>query len=250
MAEAQTARKLIPEPATIFDPVARALDVIGDRWTLVLVRQLLAGPVGFQELRQRTGIAPRVRSGRLRRLQQDGFIETVAEGARSLYVASPRGRSLEPIIAELATWWVDHGIQDLRIDVGRFTETSPQSIFEALPFLLREENARAANVVFEVRLTGEGGGVWTIAIEDGQCRVEARFAERADVRYTADSRVWCAVALGLLDPREPMKQGTMTKDGGKAALDHYFHQPSRPTHQPSRPSRRRSGRAGDTEETR
>ena len=243
MAEGPAPRRLIPEPGTIFDPVARALDVIGDRWTLVLVRQLLAGPVGFQELRQRTGIAPRVLSGRLRRLQQDDFVETVAEGARSLYVASDRGRSLEPIIAELATWWVDHGIQDLRIDVGRFTETSPQSIFEALPFLLREENARDASVVFEVRLTGEGGGVWTVAIEGGQCRVESRFAERADVRYTADARVWCAVALGLIDPRQPIKLGTMTKEGGKVALDHYFHQPSRS-------SRPRSGREGDTEESR
>jgi len=243
MAEGPSSRRSIPEPGTIFDPVARALDVIGDRWTLVLVRQLLGGPVGFQELRQRTGIAPRVLSGRLRRLQQDGFVESVAEGTRSLYVASDRGRSLEPIIAELATWWVDHGIQDLRIDVGRFTETSPQSILEALPFLLHEENARDASVVFEVRLTGEGGGVWTVAIEAGQCRVEPRFAEHADVRYTADARVWCAVALGLTDPRQPMKLGTMTKDGGKAALDHYFHQPSRS-------SRPHPGREGDTEEPR
>ena len=97
-----TARRAIPEPATIFDPVARALDVIGDRWTLVLVRQLLGGPRGFQELRQRTGIAPRVLSGRLRQLRADGFVETVAEGARSLYVASERGRSLEPVIAVAA----------------------------------------------------------------------------------------------------------------------------------------------------
>ena len=138
---------------------------------------------------------------------------------------------------------MDHGIQELSIDVGRFTETSPQSIFEALPFLLREENARGASVVFEVRLTGEGGGVWTVAIEDGHCRVANRFAERADVRYTADARTWCGVALGLIDPRESMKRGSMSKDGGKDALDHYFHQPSRP----SRPSSRREAA---TEETR
>ena len=68
-------------------------------------------------------------------------------------------------------------------------------------------------------------------------------AERADVRYTADARVWCAVALGLIDPRQPIKLGTMTKEGGKVALDHYFHQPSRS-------SRPRSGREGDTEESR
>lgn len=240
-----SARREIPEPGTIFDPVARALDVIGDRWTLVLVRQLLAGPRGFQELRQRTGIAPRVLSGRLRRLRQAGFVDTRTEGSRSLYAATDRGRSLEPIVSELATWWVRHGIEDLQIDVGRFNETSPQSIFEALPFLLREENARGANVVFEVRLTGGGGGVWTVAIEQGHCRVENRFAERADVRYTADARAWCGVALGLLDPRDAMKQGLLTKDGDKAALDHYFHQPS----QPIRPALR-GRRARGQEESR
>lgn len=226
MAEAQPIRRPIPQPGTIFDPVARALDVIGDRWTLVLVRQLLARPRGFQELRQRTGIAPRVLSSRLRQLQADGFVEPVADGARSQYVATDRGRSLEPIIAELATWWVDHGIQDLAIDVGRFTETSPQSIFESLPFLLRDENARDAHVVFEVRLTGEGGGVWTVTIDGGRCEVEPDFAERADVRYTAEARTWCGVALGLVDARDAMQRGTLTKEGGKAALDHYFHQPS------------------------
>ena len=56
---APSRRSEILRPAQIFDPVARALDLIGDRWTLVLVRQLLGGPKGFQELRVRTGIAPR-----------------------------------------------------------------------------------------------------------------------------------------------------------------------------------------------
>ena len=63
-----TRRGEILRPAQIFDPVARALDVIGDRWSLVIVRQLLVGPKGFQELRVRTGIAPKVLSSRLRQL--------------------------------------------------------------------------------------------------------------------------------------------------------------------------------------
>jgi DNA-binding HxlR family transcriptional regulator len=222
-------RSGVPRPAAIFDPVARALDVIGDRWTLVLVRQLLSGRKGFQELRQRTGIAPRVLSGRLRQLQDAGFIETVSEGSRSFYVASERGRSLEPVIAQLARWWIHHGIQGLQIDVSRFTETSPQSIFESLPFLLREESARGAHVVFEVRLTGEVEGAWTVAIDDGHCEVRPGFADRADVRYTADAKVWCGVALGLIDAREAIKQGLLSKDGGSAALDHFFHQPSQPS---------------------
>ena len=81
----------ILRPAQIFDPVARALDVIGDRWSLVLVRQLLARPKGFQELRVRTGIAPKVLSSRLRQLRSDGFVETEPQGNRSIYRATEKG---------------------------------------------------------------------------------------------------------------------------------------------------------------
>ena len=216
----------VPRPGQIFDPVARALDVIGDRWTLVLVRQLIVGPKGFTELRQRTGIAPRVLSSRLRQLAADGFVEQVENGTRSAYAATDRGRSLEPIISSLAQWWIHHGIQELSINVADFNETSPQSILEALPFLLREERAHGENVVFEIRLEGEGGGVWCISIHDGRCEVARGFAEHADVRYTADTSAWCGVALGLLDARDVVRRGLMTKDGGSQALDHYFHRVS------------------------
>jgi DNA-binding HxlR family transcriptional regulator len=74
----------MPRPEEIFDPVARGLDVIGDRWTLVLVRHLLGAKRGFQELRKRTGIAPRVLSARLRQLTAAGFIESVADGSRAV----------------------------------------------------------------------------------------------------------------------------------------------------------------------
>jgi hypothetical protein len=75
-----------------------------------------------------------------------------------------------------------------------------------------------------VRLTGEGGGVWAIRVHDGVCDVRAGFAERADVRYTADARAWCGVALGLIDARDLFKRGLLTKEGGPEAMDHYFHQ--------------------------
>lgn len=214
----------IPRPAGIFDPVARALDLIGERWTLVLVRQLFSGPKGFQELRVRTGIAPRVLSGRLRQLVAQGFVETVSERGRSVYAVTARGRTLEPLISAIARWYVHHAVQDLGLDTARFTETSAQSILEALPWLLREDRARGVKLTFEIRLTGAGGGVWTVRIEDGACRVTEGFAEHADVRYTADARVWCGVALGFVDGRDAIKRGLMTKDGGRDAMDHYFHQ--------------------------
>ena len=55
------------------------------------------------------------------------------------------------------------------------------------------------------------------------------FADRADVRYTADACLWCAVALGVQDAREAVKRGLLIKDGSGEAMDHYFHQLSRPS---------------------
>jgi len=215
-------------PEGIFCPVGRALDVIGERWTLVLIRHLLTGPRRFQELRLRTGIAPRVLSGGLRRLVADGSVRRVADGRRSLYEVTERGRTLEPIITAIARWFLLQGLEDLHVDPGRFSATSAQSILEALPFLLREGRAAGVRLTFEIRLIGTGGGVWTVRIDDGRCAVTEGFAETADVRYTAEARVWCAVALGLVDAREVYRQGRMTKDGGREAMDYYFHQISRP----------------------
>lgn len=214
----------IPKPAGIFDPVARALEAVGDRWTLVLVRQLLNGPRGFQELRQRTGITPRVLSGRLRELVAIGLVETQAAGSRSLYALTEDGRSLEPVVVAIARWWIQRGLAVLGVDGRRFNETSAQSVIESLPFMVREERARDVDLTFEIRLEGAGGGVWTVRVHEGVCSVRPGFAEGADVRYTADAPVWCGVALGLLDARDVYRRGLMTKEGARYALDHYFHQ--------------------------
>ncbi len=218
----------MPRPGEIFDPVARALEVIGDRWTLVLVRQLLGGSKGFQELRMRTGIAPRVLSARLRQLAADGFIVRATDEPRAHYEVTDRGRSLEPIIASIALWWTRQPIEQLAIEPDRFTDTSPQSILESLPFLLRDEVASDDVVTFEIRLTGDGGGVWAVKIDCGHCEVSSGFADRADVRYTADAGLWCGVALGIRDARDAVRTGEMVKEGGPQAMDHYFHQIYRP----------------------
>ena len=216
----------VPHPDGIFDPVARGLDVIGDRWTLVLVRHLLDAPRGFQDLRKRTGIAPRVLSSRLRGLVSSGFVETVSEGARSVYALTEQGRSLRPIVTSIARWWIRHGLEDLEVDAERFNETSAQSVMDALPFMVREDRASEVDLRFEIRLTGTGGGVWTVHLKDGECSVHAGFTDRADVRYTADARDWCGLALGLVGGSDLYQRGLITKEGGREAMDHFFHQVS------------------------
>lgn len=234
-APASSRAPAIPKPQGIFDPVARALEAIGDRWTLVLVRQLLDGPRGFQELRQRTGIAPRVLSSRLRELVSRGLVESVAQGSRSVYALTEHGRSLEPIVVAIGRWWIQRGLEALGVDAQRFNETSPQSVIDALPFMVREERARDVDLTFEIRLEGKGGGVWTVRVHDAACEVRSGFAEGADVRYTADAQVWCGVALGLLDARDVFRRGLMSKEGSREAMDHYFHQVQTPPGKKEKP---------------
>jgi DNA-binding HxlR family transcriptional regulator len=208
----------------LFCPVARALDLIGERWTLGLVRHLLPGPRGFQELRTRTGIAPRVLATRLRQMAARGLVEPVDVGGRSHYGLTARGQSLGPIVREIARWWVAHAMDE----TAPFSDTAAASVVEALPFLLREERAKGVHLVYELRLLGLGGGVWTVEIDDGDCVVREGFAERADVRYTAEARDWCRVAIGQLDDHEAFASGRLKKDGSGGSLGWYFHQIARP----------------------
>jgi DNA-binding HxlR family transcriptional regulator len=218
----------ILSPGQIFCPVGRALDVMGDRWTLGLLRHLLGGPLGFQELRTRTGIAPRVLAARLRALAKRRFVSR-GDGARDPYVLTECGRTLEPVISAMARWYLRHGLDELQVDANRFSATSARSVLESLPFLLREERSAGVDLTFEIRLTGLGGGVWTVRIADGACTVREGFAQCADVRYTADARIWCGIALGIADAKALHRDGLIDKDGGREALDFYFHQIARAT---------------------
>jgi putative sterol carrier protein len=67
-----------------------------------------------------------------------------------------------------------------------------------------------------------------VEIDDGECFVRQQFAERADVRYTADARDWCAVAVGMMDDHEAFASGRLIKDGSGGSLAWYFNQIQRP----------------------
>jgi DNA-binding HxlR family transcriptional regulator len=88
--------------------VARALDAIGDRWSLLVVRELLVRPCRYIDLRaDLPGIATNMLADRLRALTAAGIIESVAPTApvaTALYRLTPRGRALAPVLRELARW--------------------------------------------------------------------------------------------------------------------------------------------------
>ena len=80
-------------------PIARALDAVGDRWTLLILRDLHAGPARYQELQEGLGIATNLLSTRLTELTNNGLIRRPSE--RSAYELTDLGRRTDRILWEL-----------------------------------------------------------------------------------------------------------------------------------------------------
>jgi len=89
-------------------PVARTLDLVGDRWSLLIVRDLLAGKSHFKEfLASPERIATNVLTDRLTRLTAHGFIERYATGdiaGREAYRLSAKGQSLRELLGHIKNW--------------------------------------------------------------------------------------------------------------------------------------------------
>lgn len=95
-------------------PVARALDVIGERWTLLILRDFVRfGPQRFQELERRlTGVAPNTLSARLKTLEAQGVIATrlyEQHPPRYEYYLTDKGQALTPILKSLKEWGARYG---------------------------------------------------------------------------------------------------------------------------------------------
>ena len=92
-------------------PVARSLDAIGDWWSLLILRDVLAGKRRFGELQKGLGMAKNILSARLRKLVERGILEQVpaSDGsAFSEYVPTERGRTLFPVLVALRQWGLDN----------------------------------------------------------------------------------------------------------------------------------------------
>lgn len=97
--------------------LARALDRVGDRWTLLIVREMLGGASGFNELqRGLPGISRSVLSDRLRSLERAEIVDrrTGPKGRTLEYRLTPAGRDLEPVVQAIGEWGVTWSFTDPR----------------------------------------------------------------------------------------------------------------------------------------
>jgi DNA-binding HxlR family transcriptional regulator len=95
-----------------FCPAARALETIGERWSLLIVRDLLAGPRRFSDLRRSlAAITPKGLSARLRALEAAGIVAREVASEREVwYRLTPKGEALEPVFDALLVWGMDHAL--------------------------------------------------------------------------------------------------------------------------------------------
>lgn len=97
-----------------FCAMARTLEVVGEKWTLLVVRDLMRGPQRFSDLLHYiAGITPKWLTARLRDLEAEGVIERDSEpGRREVwYRLTPKGRDLRPVLESLLVWGVEHAMK-------------------------------------------------------------------------------------------------------------------------------------------
>ena len=87
--------------------IAAALAVVGERWSLLVMRDVLLGRRRFSEIKRSLGVAPNILSDRLQQLVEHGLLERtpVSEGSDSYeYVPTPKGRDISPVLTALLQW--------------------------------------------------------------------------------------------------------------------------------------------------
>ncbi len=94
------------KPYELSCPVARALEVVGDRWTLLIVRELMLGRTRYKDIvGALPGIPPNLLSDRLRSLENEQMVSRLAPRG---YELTPKGKDLAPILGGLAIWGLQH----------------------------------------------------------------------------------------------------------------------------------------------
>ena len=90
-----------------FCPVAKAMEVLDERWTLLVVRELIAGSTHFNELRRgNPKMSPALLSKRLRSLERAGVVRREEAGGRTSYHLTPCGLELTPVVEGLGAWGI------------------------------------------------------------------------------------------------------------------------------------------------
>jgi DNA-binding HxlR family transcriptional regulator len=180
-----------------FCPLAKALDVLGERWTLLIVRELLSGPKRYTDLRQGlAGMATDLLAERLRELQQASVIirrDVPPPTPATVYELTERGSALKPMILELARW----GLPLLRNPAD---DRLPDSaLLLGLEAAFHPDAAIGVDETYDIEVDGQRV---TVRVHDGTVQVTSGGAkEQATVRIVTDQEGFMHLAQGQAGDR-------------------------------------------------
>ena len=184
--------------------LARALDLVGERWTLLLVRELLTGAKRYRDLQQNlSGIGTNLLAARLRELQEAGIVKH----EDGLYALTARGGGLEDAVLALSRW-----------GAPLLSDPEPNALWRAswnvvaLKYAFRPERARTVRGVIEFRVDDS---CVQAQIRDGTIETAAEERWRPDVVIRTDGVTLLALSAGELDAKEVEASGVLEVVGDR-----------------------------------
>jgi DNA-binding HxlR family transcriptional regulator len=193
--------------------VARALDAVGERWTLLLVRELSTGPKRFKDLLGGLpGIGTNLLAGRLKALEGEGIVRRATlppPAGSNVYELTEFGRGLEPVVVALSRWGarlLDAPREEDELRAGWAAV--------AMRSAMKPGTAGGRPGTYEVRIDGEA---FHLRVGDGEEAAEARQgpASDPDLVVSGDARTLLAVASGRLSPEEAVRSGVLRTEGDR-----------------------------------
>jgi DNA-binding HxlR family transcriptional regulator len=191
-------------------PVCHALGLVGERWALLIVRELLRGPKRYTDLVEgMPGIGTNILAARLRELEQGGILrkrKLPPPAASTVYELTEYGAELEEALYALARW----GARSLP-PPGPKDEFYPEWGFNAFPALLDPEAARGLTESYVLRVDDD---VYTVRFEDGRLVVELGPTEEPDLDAAMDRATFFGLASRALLPADALAAGDVKLEAG------------------------------------
>jgi DNA-binding HxlR family transcriptional regulator len=197
---------------------AYALDLVGERWALLIVRELLLGPKRFTDLRAGLPHAStNILSDRLRELEHNSIVrhrKLPPPAASSVYELTEWGRELEPVVTQLGAWGA-------RAPVPPHSQTiGPDSIVLALSSLFDAEAAGELSASYNLQVGDEH---FRVDVGEGKVALDRGAAENAEVTLTfPDAPAMAALLAGQLKLEDALASGALQIDGAKQAAKRFL----------------------------
>ncbi len=193
---------------------AQGLDIVGERWTLLVVRELLLGPKRFTDLRGGLpGISTNILADRLETLELSGVVRRrtlPAPAASKVYELTDWGRDLEQVVAAIGRWGVRSPWRSEEDEIG------VDGLMVSFQTMFDPEAAGDLDARYEVVLGDQGFG---IEVEDGSIRVYRGAPADPDARIQADVDTLAALVYEGTDLDEALRSGEIEIEGDRSAVE-------------------------------